>query len=155
LFGQTLPAARLAVMLSSLAGIAALYVIGKALGGPWTGLVAAALLAVDPLYLHASRTLQAEVPALAFALIGLAVTATPMRQTGLRRRIVLVVGGALLGLAILTKLYVAVVMVPAVLFVVMPNLMPGLRRARNQRSQRPKQRRVDQRDPAANARRVR
>jgi hypothetical protein len=125
LFGQTLPAARFAVVLYSLAGIAALYAIGKALGGPWTGLAAAALLAVDPLYLRASRTLQAEVPALAFALVGLAVTLMALRQIGRRRQIWLVAGGALVGFAILTKLYVAVALLPAALFVVMAQVAPA------------------------------
>src|SRR5262249_25913769 len=75
LFGQTLTPARLAVVLYSLAGIAAMYFAGRALAGRWIGVLAALLLALDPLYLTESRTLQAEAPALAFQIACVALAA--------------------------------------------------------------------------------
>src|SRR5262249_60620688 len=51
LFGQTLVAARLAIALYSMAGVVAMYFAGRAIAGRWTGVFAAALLALDPLYL--------------------------------------------------------------------------------------------------------
>src|SRR5258708_860769 len=51
LFGQTLAAARLAIVIFSLAGIVAIYSAGAAIGGRWAGLAASPLLARGPRYL--------------------------------------------------------------------------------------------------------
>ena len=52
LFGQTLAAARLAIVIFSLAGIVAIYFAGAAIGGRWAGLAASLLLALDLLVLE-------------------------------------------------------------------------------------------------------
>jgi hypothetical protein len=67
LFGQSFEAARAAVALYSLLGVAAIWLAAWALGGRWCGALALALLAFEPRYLTESYTLQAEAPALAFA----------------------------------------------------------------------------------------
>jgi 4-amino-4-deoxy-L-arabinose transferase-like glycosyltransferase len=126
LFGQTLLAARLAIVVYSLAGIIAIYYAGRALGGRWSGVLAALLLAVDPLYLAESHTLQAEVPALAFQLICVACTAEAMRRTGRSRRMLALIGGVALGLGIMVKLLDVVALVPATLFLAQPALAPFL-----------------------------
>ncbi len=134
LFGQTLPGARFVVTLYSLVGIAALYFIGARLGGRYVGLAAAALLAVDPLYVALSRTLDAEVPALAFMLVGVALALEAVRWEApddQRRRVLLLASGALLGLAVMTKLLAVVGIVPAAVLLAWPDLgpQPGAKKA--------------------------
>src|SRR6185312_5761217 len=60
-FGQSLSAARLALVFFSVAGIAGVYIAGRTLCNRAIGAVAAVLLALDPLYQHGAHTLQAEL----------------------------------------------------------------------------------------------
>src|SRR6266705_2516353 len=62
LFGQTLWSARFAVALISVFGLIGAICLGKALGGRFGAIAALLLLAVDPLYLAQSQTIQAEAP---------------------------------------------------------------------------------------------
>src|SRR5215208_5758411 len=54
-FGQTLGAARVAVVFYSLIGIAAVFWVGRMVAGVPAGLIAATVLALSPLYLKNSR----------------------------------------------------------------------------------------------------
>ena len=65
IFGQSLTAARLALVFFSLAGVTGTYVAGRALGHRIIGAVACLLLSLDPLYAHGAHTLQAELPSIA------------------------------------------------------------------------------------------
>jgi hypothetical protein len=120
--GQSLVAARLAVVLYSLAGLAAMYFAGRAVAGRWAGLAACALLAVDPLYLRVSHTLQAEAPALAFqiACVALAAAANRLAGSDRRRRMLAAASGAALGMGIMVKLFDVVALLPALLYLAMP-----------------------------------
>ncbi len=69
LFGQTLWAARLGIVLVSLLGFVGAFLLGHALSGRIGALAALLLLVIDPLYLQQSQTLQAEAPFVAFALL--------------------------------------------------------------------------------------
>lgn len=120
LFGQTLVAARLGVVVYSLIGVVALYFAARAIAGPWAGVVAAALLAVDPFYLPGSYALQAEVPALAFEIACVAFAAVAIRRSGRWRRIFACLSGVMLGLGVMTKLFDVVALVPAVLYLAQP-----------------------------------
>jgi hypothetical protein len=120
LFGQSLVAARLAIMLYSLAGLVAMYLLGRAIGGRWTGIVACALLAVDPLYLIESRTLQAEAPSVAFQLACVALAALAMRRTGRARHLLALASGVALGLGVMVKLFDVVAAVPALMYLLLP-----------------------------------
>jgi len=120
LFGQTLVAARLGVVLYSLLGLAASYYIGRAVAGRWAGVIACALLAVDPLYLAESHTLQAEMPSEGLALAGVALAAVTAGRTGLPRHWRAAVSGMLLGLGVLTKLFDLGALVPAALYLAAP-----------------------------------
>lgn len=120
LFGQTLVAARLGIVIYSLIGIVALYFAARAIAGPWAGVVAAALLAVDPFYLTESYTLQAEIPALVFEIACVAFAATAIRRSGRWRRIFACLSGVMLGLGVMTKLFDVVAFVPAVLYLAEP-----------------------------------
>jgi hypothetical protein len=120
-FGQGLGAARIALIVFSLAGIAGTYVAGRALGHPAIGAVACLLLALDPLYEHGAHTLQAELPSVALQIWSVACAILAMRAASGRHRTWLVVGsGVLLGCALLIKLFAIVALVPIVLYLSVP-----------------------------------
>lgn len=120
IFGQSLSAARVAVLVFSLAGIVGAYVAGRALGHRMPGALAALLLALDPLYEHGAHTLQAELPSVALQIWAVACAALAMRASGQRQRWLAVGAGVLLGCALLIKLYAIVALVPIVLYLSMP-----------------------------------
>jgi hypothetical protein len=120
LFGQSLVASRLGIVVYSLVGIVAIYFAGRAIGGRWVGLAAAVVLTADPLYLTMSHTLEAEMPALAWEIICVALAAEAMRQHGSRRNILAAASGIALGLGVLSKLLDVVAVVPAVLYLSQP-----------------------------------
>lgn len=121
LFGQSIAAARLGIAVYSLIGLAAIYVIGRQIGGRWVGLAAGALLAFDPAYLAESHTLQAEAPSVAFSLlcVALAVSAA-YAPVPSRRRVLAALAGAAFALGVLIKLWDVVTLVPAVLYLAAP-----------------------------------
>ena len=120
LFGQTLLAARLAVALYSLAGLGAIYLAGRAIGGRWVGVIALGLLATDPLYLAESYTLQAEAPALAFAAVAVALAALAAHSPAPRRRWLAFGAGLALALGCGIKLFDVVALVPVALYLLAP-----------------------------------
>jgi hypothetical protein len=120
LFGQTLVAARLGIALYSLVGIVGIYVAGKAVAGRRAGLLAAAVLVGDPLYLSMARTLEAEVPAVAWEVVCVALAATAMRHSGRRRGALALAAGSALALGVLTKLLDVVAVVPVALYLGQP-----------------------------------
>lgn len=121
-FGQTLTAARLAVALYSLAGVIAMYFAGRRLAGSWVGLIAALLLAVDPLYVTESHTLQAEAPAIAFEVIAIAFALSAPGAPGRRRLWLAACAGVALGLGVMVKLFDVVALVPVLAYLAQPVL---------------------------------
>jgi hypothetical protein len=119
--GQTLVAARLGIVLYSLIGLAAMYLAARSLGGRAVGLLALALLVADPFYLKESYTLQAEVPALAWALVALALGVAAASAAGNRSHLLALAAGVALGLGILTKLFDVFMLVPIVLYLLAPS----------------------------------
>lgn len=122
LFGQSLAAARLAIVIFSLAGIVAMYFAGAAIGGRWAGLAASLLLALDPLYITGSITLQAEVPSLTWALAAVALAVHAPRASLRHGRLLAAASGVALGLGVLTKLWDVVAVVPVALYLAQPLL---------------------------------
>lgn len=120
LFGQTIVAARLAVAFYSFAGLGAIYVAGRAIGGRWVGIIALGLLATDPLYLAESYTLQAEAPSLAFALAAVALAALVVRAAGPRRLWLAFASGLALALGCGVKLFDVVALAPVALYLLAP-----------------------------------
>lgn len=116
LFGQSLLAARLAVVSYSLLGLLGVWWIGRQVAGPWAGLAALALLAVSPTYLRFSRQVLADVPALGPTILAFGA-ALAYRRGGRERW--LVAAGVLLALGLLVKPLV-VPAVPAVLALAWP-----------------------------------
>lgn len=117
LFGHSLLAARLGVMLTSLVGLAGMWWLGKLLGGPRAGLIALAIFAFDPLYLTLSRAVQAEAPALAFAVLAVALAASVRYQPNRNRAIL---AGMVFGLSLLIKLFTIPAVIPILCFLGMP-----------------------------------
>ena len=126
LFGQSLTAARLAIALFSLVGIVAAYVVGRRLAGMWAGLLAALLLAVDPLFLTESRTLQAEAPAISLEIVAVALALTSMQAESRRRIALAALAGAALGLGVMTKLFDVVAVIPVFAYLALPMFSAAL-----------------------------
>jgi 4-amino-4-deoxy-L-arabinose transferase-like glycosyltransferase len=122
LLGQSIVAGRVVIALYALAGIVAIYVIGRALGGRWVGVLAAGLLALNPRHLQEATTLHAEIPSLTLSLVGIALVAVVMRGTLPQtwRCLLIAAAGVALGLAIMMKLLAVVALVPAVLLIAWP-----------------------------------
>lgn len=120
IFGQSLSAARLALVFFSLVGIAGMYVAGRALGHRNIGAVACVLLALDPLYQHSAHTLQAELPSIALQIWAVTCAALALRASGRRRDWLVVGAGVLLGGALLMKLFAIVALVPVALYLSAP-----------------------------------
>ena len=97
---------RAAVLALSLVGLAAAGWTAGALAGRPAGLIAAAVLAADPLYFRQSIALQADGPSVALVLAALAL-AVAARRRGAAAGAALAAGaGASLALGVLTKLFV-------------------------------------------------
>ena len=130
LMGDTIVAARVAVLVVALLGIAAAGRAAWLLAGPGAGVLAAALMAADPLLFRQSVTLQSDGPAVALGLVAIAMAAQA-RASSERRAVLLAAGaGAVLAIAILTKL-LAVAAFPAVLVLLVgrpvnPRMVPRL-----------------------------
>ena len=118
--GQTLVAARLGIVLYSLFGLAAMYLAARSIGGRSVGLLALALLVADPFYLKESYTLQAEVPAVAWELVALALGVAAANASGRTKHLLALAAGVALGLGILTKLFDVFILVPIVLYLLAP-----------------------------------
>src|SRR5262249_23591208 len=118
--GQTLMAARMAIIVYSLLGILAAYYIGRFAGGPWAGASACVLLALDPLYAEQSRLVHAEIPSLALMLTAVALAAEASRQVGPWKRRLASACGVALGLSIMDKVFTVIALVPVLLYIAWP-----------------------------------
>jgi 4-amino-4-deoxy-L-arabinose transferase-like glycosyltransferase len=115
--GHSLPAARAGVLFFFVVALLAGYVTAHALLGPRAALATLVVLAVDPLLLRQSVALQADGPAVALGMLGLALIALASRAgaaTTRRDDVLRVAGGAALALAVLVKLLAVVFLVPAI-----------------------------------------
>ncbi|MFN0074226.1 MAG: ArnT family glycosyltransferase [Chloroflexota bacterium] len=115
-FGGTLGAARLAVGLISLVGIAGCYWTARVIAGPVAALLAAILLVANPLYLEASRLALAEVPSIAPVIVALGA-ATMYQRSG--RRVWLILAAVLLTVGVLIKPMIVGAVIPVTAAVVL------------------------------------
>ncbi len=120
LFGQSLVAARLGVAVYSLIGLGAAYAAARMLGGRVAAAVVLVLLALDPLFVQESRTLQAEAPALAFELAAVALAMLAARRAGSARLWLAAASGLVLALGTGVKLFDVVGVVPVALYLLSP-----------------------------------
>ena len=117
LLGMTLFAARFGVVVYSLIGLGAMWWLGCQVGGQRVGLIALTLLAFDPLYLAQSRVVEAEVPALAFAMLAVALAVSARHTPNLRRA---ALSGAVFGIGFMIKLFVLPAIIPIGAFLLAP-----------------------------------
>lgn len=116
LFGSSLWAARLGIVLISLLGFWGAYLLGKALAGHVGALVALLLLLCSPAYLMESQTLQADGPSVALTLLALGCAFYWWRQPrGWRGFCWAVLCGVSLALSIFTKLLCVTTLLPVAL----------------------------------------
>jgi len=106
-------AARLPVALFGLAGLAAVYWIGRRLRGPRAGALAAGVLATSLLYLGLARVALLDVPFTACIALAMGALVAGVQEPGRARWPLL--AGAALGLAVLAKSVAALVLFAAVL----------------------------------------
>src|SRR6266542_2222235 len=114
--GSMLVSARAIVLLLSVVGLISIYFAAKAIGGRPAGWIAVLLLASNARYLSLSSTVVAEVPAIAFELLAVALALAAARSAGRRQPVMAAFSGAALAIGTLTKLFVVVAAVPSLLY---------------------------------------
>lgn len=120
IFGQTIAAARLAMVLYAVVCLAAMYWAARLLGGRWAAALATLLLVFEPLFSQEARTLQAEMPMLAFQLLGVALCLAALRRSDPTRRWFVLGSGAAIGLGVMIKLFAIAAVVPIGLWLAAP-----------------------------------
>jgi len=128
--GGTIAGERLTALVLAMAGLGAVYRTASVLGeGRPAGRLAAAALAADFMFTRQSVALQADGPSVALALLAVALAAGARRPGGPARDLLAAGAGALLAVAVLTKL-LALAAAPAVgLLLLLPatGTRPGAR----------------------------
>ncbi len=114
--GSMLVSARAIVLLLSVVGLISIYFAAKAIGGRPAGWIAVLLLASNARYLSLSSTVVAEVPAIAFELLAVALALAAARSAGRRQPVMAAFSGTALAIGTLTKLFVVVAAVPSLLY---------------------------------------
>ena len=109
-FGMSIPGIRVAFVLLAVVGVAAAIVLGWLLHGQAAGLTAGALVAIGAPYPTFAPTVSADVPAVALGLVSLALVAAALRRGA--GRTWAIAAGAVLALAVLTKLLAIPFVVP-------------------------------------------
>jgi 4-amino-4-deoxy-L-arabinose transferase-like glycosyltransferase len=112
---HSLTSLRAGVLVLGVVGLAATYLAGRLLAGPWAGLVAVILAATSPLYFHESAILQADGPAVAVSMVAVALALAAVRTDGRVRDLLAAGAGLALALAAGIKLLGAVTLVPIAL----------------------------------------
>jgi len=108
MFGKTLAAARVAMLLSSAVTITALALIGKRLAGNTGAFIALTLIAINLSDIKQATTLQAEAPAIAFSTLSVALVLIWYESRTVRSMLLLAaLAGATAVAGILCKLLVA------------------------------------------------
>ncbi|HEY6053622.1 MAG TPA: glycosyltransferase family 39 protein, partial [Gaiellaceae bacterium] len=111
---------RYEVLALALLGLVAAYLVGRAVGGPVAGLVAAAVLAVAPPYPTFAAQISADLPGTVLALLALACLLAPGR-----RRWLFVLGGVLFAAAEWVKLDAFILLLPVLAYAAARRLRPG------------------------------
>lgn len=119
--GETLWAARFAIVMFSMVGMFGAYLLGRTLGG-WRGAALAVILAaLDTSYLAESQTLQAEAPQLGLSLLAVAMAYRWTEATSRAARYgAAALCGAALALGILSKLFGLAACVPVLMLILSP-----------------------------------
>src|SRR6202140_2504883 len=113
--GHSLGSLRVGILVLGLVGLAATYVVGRLLAGDLAGLIAVILVATSWHYLHQSAILQADGPAVAISMLGVALALGAVRADGRLREALAVGSGLALAFSAGTKFFGAVTVVPLAL----------------------------------------
>jgi len=113
-FGETVAVERLAIALGAMGILAATFMLGRALGSPRTGVLAALLVATAPRVVFFSRRIFIDVYITMFMALALACFALAEARPHQRKRYLLLMYAAI-GLGVLTKGPMAVVLPAAVI----------------------------------------
>ena len=97
-----------------------MYWAARLLGGRWAAALATLLLVFEPLFSQEARTLQAEMPMLAFQLLGVALCLAALRRSDPTRRWFVLGSGAAIGLGVMIKLFAIAAVVPIGLWLAAP-----------------------------------
>jgi 4-amino-4-deoxy-L-arabinose transferase-like glycosyltransferase len=122
-FGSSIPGIRIGFALFAVSGVGAAVVLGWRLYGPPAGVAAGALVAIGPPYPSVAPTVAADVPSVVLGLVSLALLTFALRPGA--PRLWAGSAGAVLALAVLTKLLALPFVVP---FVALAYAAKGLRR---------------------------
>jgi 4-amino-4-deoxy-L-arabinose transferase-like glycosyltransferase len=125
LLGHSFLAARVVMLLWCVVALVAAFFAGKALVGTCAGLVAAALLAIDPIVFRQSVVIQAEGPAIALGLIAVGCAARARSDGGRRGDVLALVTGAALALGVLSKFLDIAAALPVVMLLAVPSTEAG------------------------------
>lgn len=120
LFGQSIAAARVGVAVFGIIGVVAMFWLGSQLGGFWVGIIASALVATEPYYMAQARTLESDGPAVAVCIVAVALAVAATRRTGVWRRRLAALSGAVIAYAILIKLFAVAALVPMAIYLATP-----------------------------------
>ena len=112
-FGSSIPGIRVAFALLAIVGVGAAIALCWRLYGPPAGVAAGALVAIGPPYATFAPTVSADVPAVALGLVSLALLTFALRGAS-PRPWAAAAAGAVLALAVLTKLLAIPFVVPFV-----------------------------------------
>lgn len=104
LLGHSIVAIRLGVLVLATAGVVGAYFAGRSLAGPVAGVIASALVATAPFYLQQAAVLQSDGPAIALALLAVALVLGAARRTGWIQLLLAGLAGLTFSMAVGTKL---------------------------------------------------
>jgi 4-amino-4-deoxy-L-arabinose transferase-like glycosyltransferase len=124
-FGSTLDGVRLTIILLALAGLAAAYLVGRAVAGRWAGVASAVVLAVAHPYPTFAYRISADLPGLVLALFALAAALYAV-QRGRHATALAALAGGLTAAGVLVKLSAVTVLLPIGLYAAVTRVRPRL-----------------------------
>src|SRR5919204_4822139 len=114
LIGHSLASLRLTVLVLAFLGLAATYLVGRLIAGPFAGVIALLLAATSPLYVHQAALVQADGPSVAASMIAVALSLLAVRWGGRASMAAAALTGLAFAFAVGMKLLGAVTVIPIV-----------------------------------------
>jgi hypothetical protein len=112
LVGHSLASLRLEVLLLGVAGLIAIYVIGRLLSGPLAGLITVSLLATSAIYWHGYAIFQADGPSVGWSLLAIMLALLAVSRRGRVAYLLAAGAGLALALSVGTKFFGVLATVP-------------------------------------------
>src|SRR5919201_4149773 len=114
LIGHSLASLRLTVLVLAFLGLAATYLVGRLIAGPFASVIALLLAATSPLYVHQAALVQADGPSVAASMIAVALSLLAVRWGGRASVAAAALTGLAFAFAVGMKLLGAVTVIPIV-----------------------------------------